>query len=93
MEEVRDTPVITVLERPEAPVFPDPRGLLRNGAIALVFGTVLGIFFAFAGEYLRRLGEDAPGDYAQFAHLRRESFRDVTRPWRAAARLVRRRNA
>ena len=91
MEEVRDTPVITVLEEPEVPALADPRGLLRNGVLALIAGGVFGVVLAFSSEYMRRLRDRDTGDYAQFLHLRRESLRDLTHPWRPVARLVRRR--
>ena len=38
IEEVRDTPVITVVEPPEAPVRPDPRGLVRNAFLTIILG-------------------------------------------------------
>ena len=93
MEEVRDTPVITVLERPEVPVVPDRRGLLRNALLALVAGLTLGVVLAFVREYLLRLRNDEATDYEQFVRLRHESLRDVTHPWQAVARLVRRRGS
>jgi uncharacterized protein involved in exopolysaccharide biosynthesis len=44
VDEVRDTPVITVVEAPYLPARPDPRGLLR----ALVLGATLGVLAALA---------------------------------------------
>lgn len=92
MEEVRDTPVITVLERPEAPVLPDPRGLLRNGLIALAAGLVLGTALAFAAEYMSHVRREESSEYERFVRLRGESMRDLTHPWEGLARLVRRRD-
>lgn len=52
IDEIRDTPVIVVVEGPEAPVKPDSRGLLRKGFLALLGGLVLGTALAFAKEHL-----------------------------------------
>jgi hypothetical protein len=38
LEEIRDTPVITVIEPPIVPVFPDRRGLARKALLGLVLG-------------------------------------------------------
>jgi uncharacterized protein involved in exopolysaccharide biosynthesis len=92
MDEVRDTPVITVLEQPEAPSLPDPRHLIRKGMLALLGGAVVGVFLSFAAAYLERLRESDVEEYEQFRRLRAASFGDFLHPWRAAARLVRRRS-
>lgn len=54
IEEVRDTPVLTVLRRPEAPVWPNPRGRVRLMAIALLGGLALGVAVALGIEGWRR---------------------------------------
>jgi uncharacterized protein involved in exopolysaccharide biosynthesis len=62
IEEVRDTPVITVVERPEMPAKPDGRGLLRKGLLALVVGTAIGVGFVLGRDRLDRRvrGRQAP---------------------------------
>lgn len=47
MEEVRDTPVITVLERPVVAVRPNSRHALQKMMFALIVGAMLGIVIAF----------------------------------------------
>lgn len=47
MEEVRDTPVITVLERPVAAVRPNSRHVLQKMMFAMIVGAMLGIVIAF----------------------------------------------
>lgn len=89
MEEVRDTPVITVLERPEVPARADSRKLVRHGLLALIAGGLLGILVAFTREYLQRVRDGEAEDYEQFTRLRHESLRDITHPWSAVTRLVR----
>lgn len=43
IEEVRDTPVITTIERPVPPAFPDSRGIAVLGLIFVALGTILGM--------------------------------------------------
>jgi uncharacterized protein involved in exopolysaccharide biosynthesis len=47
MEEVRDTPVITVLERPVVPIRPNSRHVLQRLLFALIVGAMVGVFLAF----------------------------------------------
>lgn len=89
LEEVRDTPVITVVERPEVPARPDRRGLIRYGLAALVVGGLLGALLAFGGESVRRSRAEEADDYREFDRLRREAFADLLHP----TRLLRRRAA
>ena len=92
MEEVRDTPVITILEPPEAPALPDPRGLLRTGLLALGAGLVVGTILALTSEYMARMRSEEAAEYEAFVRLRSESMRDLTHPWEGVARLVSRRD-
>ena len=45
MEQVRDTPVLTVLEPPRVPTLPDRRGLVKTTLVGIIFGAVLGVLF------------------------------------------------
>lgn len=47
IEEVRDTPVITLLEQPVVPVRPDSRRGLQKMTFAFVIAVMLGIVYAF----------------------------------------------
>jgi len=46
IREVRDTPVITVLEEPRLPLMPEPRNSLYKGVLGGLLGAVLGIILA-----------------------------------------------
>jgi uncharacterized protein involved in exopolysaccharide biosynthesis len=59
--EVRDTPVITVLQPPFLPAR-DPRGLVLMAAVGLALGGMAGLVLAFVVEAVRR---PAPGDPAR----------------------------
>lgn len=91
IDEVRDTPVITVIEPPVVPVRPDPRGLALKAVAGLVGGGILGVLIAFLRHGLRRAGDDRAPEYEEFQQLRREAVADVVHPWRPVARLLGRR--
>ena len=79
LDEVRDTPVITVLEHPTGFVEPRPRGTIRRTMVASMVGLVLSIVIAFAGVAVRRAKGTAPDHYREFQALRAEAARDVRR--------------
>ncbi|HET6578884.1 MAG TPA: Wzz/FepE/Etk N-terminal domain-containing protein [Gemmatimonadales bacterium] len=90
IEEVRDTPVITVVEPPEAPVRPDPRGLLQKGLLALVLGALLGMALAIGHAYAVNARSLRAHEASEFERLRHDAFQDLTRPWRPLSRAWRR---
>lgn len=53
IDEVRDTPVITIVESPYVPVRPDRRGLLRLAILGGVLGLIAGMVVAL-GQHTRR---------------------------------------
>ena len=54
MREVRDTPVITVVEPPTVPTRAEPRGRIVRTVIGLLFGAVLGAMLAFFSAIVSR---------------------------------------
>lgn len=63
--EVRDTPVITVLQPPFLPA-PDPRGLVLMAAVGIALGGMAGLVLAFVVEAVRRpaAGDPARQDFS-----------------------------
>jgi uncharacterized protein involved in exopolysaccharide biosynthesis len=89
IEEVRDTPVITLLEAPNLPVRPDPRGLVSRGLLAGLVGALLGILLAFIRDALaagRRLGDSS---VAELSRLGAETVADLRHPIGALRRAAR----
>jgi uncharacterized protein involved in exopolysaccharide biosynthesis len=86
MEEVRDTPTVTLVESPSLPVRPDPRGIPKFVLIGVVFGTFLGMAIAFVRETLARPSVRGTSDYEEFIRLRSEAVSDLLHPWRALRR-------
>jgi uncharacterized protein involved in exopolysaccharide biosynthesis len=90
IEEVRDTPTITLVESPGLPVRPDSRGVIKLALIGAVLGLFLGVGIAFVRETLSRPSLRETSDYEEFVRLRREALYDLRHPWRALRRRSRR---
>jgi len=71
VEEVRSTPVITVIERPQGFVEPEPRGTIRKVIVGMFLGGFLAFGIAFGAEYARRAREAGPADFQEFLALSR----------------------
>ena len=82
IDEVRDIPVITVVEAPLAPALPDRRMLLLKGVLALIAGALLGSLLAFVLAFVRASRTDPADELDEFRQLRRATARDIRRPWR-----------
>ncbi len=63
IREVRDIPVITLVDRPRQAVLPDPRGGLRILLGAVFAGLLLGGTWAVLSDELRRVRADGIDDY------------------------------
>jgi uncharacterized protein involved in exopolysaccharide biosynthesis len=82
IDEVRDIPVITIVEEPSPPALPDPRMLLLRGVLALVAGALLGALIAFFLAYVRASRSDTADELDEFRRLKRAAAQDIRRPWR-----------
>jgi len=82
IDEVRDTPVITIIKQPEAPALPDKRGLVLKTILSLLVGGILGIFGAFGREYMIRGHQLEADQFEKYELLKRETLRDVLNPLR-----------
>jgi uncharacterized protein involved in exopolysaccharide biosynthesis len=90
IDEVRDTPVITVVERPEVPVSPDRRGLIKWGLVAMILGFTLGTIIALSREAVTRSRNEEQAEFAEFDELWQSSKDDLLHPWRPLRRAFRR---
>ena len=83
IREVRDTPVITVLEDPRLPVVGKPRNSLQKGILGGIAGVLIGVMIAFLLERVA-LARSAPTNAAQefFALAREATPRLLRRSWR-----------
>jgi uncharacterized protein involved in exopolysaccharide biosynthesis len=74
IEEVRSTPVVTILEHPEGFVEPQRRGLITRGISALLVGELLALAIAFvlSGMSQTRDRDRNLDEYREFDALRRQ---------------------
>jgi uncharacterized protein involved in exopolysaccharide biosynthesis len=83
IDEVRNTPVLTVLEAPEAAVKPDRRGLMMRAILALFMGGLLGVFIAFTLAFTGRDMARYPEHMTRFRELKRRALGPLARPGRS----------
>ena len=88
IDQVRDTPAITIVERPVAPPEPDRRRFFRRALIGIAIGLVLGILLAWGRELLRSLRRRPEPEIEEFQVLVSDSAADLRRPWRFVGRLL-----
>lgn len=67
VQEVRDTPVFSVLEAPTFPPRPDSRHFLRNGGVALLVGAMLGFLLGIVVT----ASKQSPEFYSDLEEFRR----------------------
>ena len=76
IDEVRNTPLITVIDRPEPAALPDPRWLLE-----IVLGLSLGMMVGFGLAFVRAFGERAKkkqnAAYGEFQEVMKDAKRDL----------------
>jgi uncharacterized protein involved in exopolysaccharide biosynthesis len=79
LEEVRNTPVTTVISRPEGSAVNLRPPLVLNLFLGLLLGVALALVIIFTREYLEVQRQRHPADYAEFASLRSSVFRSFAR--------------
>jgi len=93
IDEVRDLPVIVVVEPPELPLEPEARGSGRKALIGMLIGLAVGILLAFLRDKMAANRAAQTDEFLEFTALRREAVGDLVHPWRPVARLFRARPA
>jgi uncharacterized protein involved in exopolysaccharide biosynthesis len=66
IREVRDTPVITVIESPSVPSIPEPRQRAIRVLLGVVVGGIIGLVIAFMSETTARRRKGGDPDAAEF---------------------------
>ncbi len=89
IEEVRDTPSITVIEHPTLPTAADTSYGIRNTLLGAIGGLFLGIILAFVRERFNESKAEGSREFADFCRLKGEALRDLGRPWAPVGRLFR----
>jgi uncharacterized protein involved in exopolysaccharide biosynthesis len=86
LDEVRDTPVLTTVERPSLPARPNPRGLAKRTLVAILIGATIGLFLAFLRAVVGRARGESATEYQEFVALRRQLADDLRHPRRLLRR-------
>lgn len=82
IDQVRNTPVITIVEPPELPARPDRRHLLLKAILGMVLGGILAVVWAFGAEWSRRARREEPEEYRELDELWEDTKRDLRAVWR-----------
>ena len=90
LEEVRNVPVISVVEAPVRPALPDSRALVLKGLFGAIATFTLLFAIVVAAEWRRRFTSMSPDVAAEVEQLAREAAEDLRRPWRMLSRGDRR---
>lgn len=77
IEEVRNTPVITVVEHPEGFVERAARGTVSKTLVAFTGGVLVGVALAFALEFLAAARSTRSGRYQAVVSLGRQALSDL----------------
>lgn len=80
IDEVRDTPVITVVEAAAGSARPQGRGTVTRAVLAGVTGLALAILLAFLLEFVRRVRHDDRAEYREFNSLRQSAWQELRHP-------------
>lgn len=77
IDEVRNTPVITILDHPDDSAKPTS-GLILTAAVGLLLGAMLAFTILVFGTYFSRQKTDDPVEYARFRQLWSSAKQDLT---------------
>jgi uncharacterized protein involved in exopolysaccharide biosynthesis len=85
IREVRDTPVITIVEPPTASTLPDPRRRALTVLAGLLAGVLIGIVIALSRDVLARRRAAGDPQTDEFLRQLRAMWSGLKRPFRRAA--------
>ena len=94
MDEVRNTPVITVVDRPAVPTVPDSRDITLKTFLGLLAGLAIGVVIALWAELARLMNRSgAESEFRDYAAARAAALDDLRRVGRPILHVVSRRRA
>ena len=77
IDEVRNTPVITVIDQPAPPALPDSRGRVLILALGLTLGVMTGVGFALVREFGERARTGDSQAYGEFQEVMKDAKGDL----------------
>lgn len=78
IEEVRDTPVLNIVDEPSVPSRPDSRHILAKSFLAIVLGGILSLLAILVRRAIVEMARTDPDSY--------EQLKDITAQWRLLRR-------
>jgi uncharacterized protein involved in exopolysaccharide biosynthesis len=88
IDEVRDTPVITVLEDPALPTIGDSRHTVNRALLAVVMAFLFAVGYAFGLESIRNSRIETAAEVAEARSLGLQFLKEVRNPLGALRRLL-----
>jgi uncharacterized protein involved in exopolysaccharide biosynthesis len=82
IDEVRDTPVITIIEPPDVPVLPDSRHLVRWAIVGVIAGLLFAVACVLVRELTRPQRHAGASETEEFEELWSRARAELRRPWR-----------
>lgn len=86
MEEVRVSPLVTIIGEPTPPLQKDPKGFVRLAVLGFFAGFLIATVIALWREYLKTIGQQSSPEFREFARLRANAASLVRRPLRSPPR-------
>ena len=86
LREVRDTPVITIIQTPTAKIEPDSRGALLLATTGIIAGAVFGILLALVSSIARTARAAGRSDAVSFSVALEETSRGLRSPFQHRSR-------
>lgn len=87
-EEIRDNPVLSIVEPAEAPLTPNAPIWPTKAIMGALLGAMVGVFGAFVHAYFARRREEETDEYEQLAELKRSTLYDLKHFWRPLGRIL-----
>ena len=90
IREVRDTPVITMIESPSVPTFPQPRGRGVIVLLGLILGGSVGVTIAFTSGMMDRRCKEGDAEVEEFVGILDQMRTEILEPARWLRKRLRR---
>ncbi|MBA2687203.1 MAG: hypothetical protein H0U64_03795 [Gemmatimonadaceae bacterium] len=88
IEEVRDSPVLTVIEPAEPALLPDRPVWPGRAIVGLFVGLLIGSLIAFVHSYFARQRENETSESEELDVLKRQTLDDLKHFWRPLGRIL-----
>lgn len=88
IREVRDTPVITIVDSPSVPSRPNSGSGIKIVILGMILSGALGVIVVWASRTMGRQAGEANPEIAEFRNLLADTIKDFVRPFRLFKRPI-----